>query len=287
MEDMKFDLIISNPPYNRNIDLKILKAVYEFGEKICFIHPAGWLYNNKEKNKIEIRDQVKDHFKKYELIENSNKLFNIGVFTEIFITLFDKNCKQPINIYDIDIHGVSKTYQSLKTKILNYCRNNENLLQKVSLDKQEYNCSFSKLRGNPDRKDFYTFIQLKDENYHLHPDNTYHCNFSFKCSEESIYFKNFLKLKITRFCLSIYKNDVNMISYNPSMKQIKTGNIASVPYMPTYTRPWTDEDVAKELGLTEEELAWAINWIPDYYPEDAEKYAKWKDYPIVEKENFL
>ena len=55
----------------------------------------------------------------------------------------------------------------------------------------------------------------------------------------------------------------------------KNGAIASVPYMPDYTRPWSDEDIAKELGLTDEELAWAINWIPDYYPEDAEKYAKY------------
>ncbi len=44
--------------------------------------------------------------------------------------------------------------------------------------------------------------------------------------------------------------------------------------MPTYTRPWTDEDVAKELGLTDEELAWTINQVPDHYPEDKEKYAK-------------
>ena len=45
--------------------------------------------------------------------------------------------------------------------------------------------------------------------------------------------------------------------------------------MPTYTKYWTDEEVAKELGLTDEELRCAINWVPNYYPEDAEKY---KDY---------
>jgi hypothetical protein len=54
--------------------------------------------------------------------------------------------------------------------------------------------------------------------------------------------------------------------------------------MPTYTHEWTDEMVAKELGLTDEELRWAINWIPDYYPEDAEKYAKYHDPEQTERQ---
>ena len=79
----------------------------------------------------------------------------------------------------------------------------------------------------------------------------------------------------------IRKNEVivcdknkNILVVNNDDPRYISGELASVPYMPTYDRPWTDEEVAAELGLTDEELAWAINWIPDYYPEDKEKYAK-------------
>ena len=274
---MNFDLVISNPPYNRGLDLKILKEVYPLGNRFVMVHPAGWLYNNKGKNKIEVRDTIKNHFVGYEKVKDANKLFGIGVFSDVLITEINKN-KEGIGdkIYDIDIHGESKVYQSLKKKILNYCKFKNNLLNEVSLRKEyEYICSFSKLRGHPGTSDFYTFIQLQNESMHTDRNNVYHCNYNFNTSIKAINFKDYLKLKITRFCLSIYKNDANIISYNPSMKRIKSGAIASVPYMPTYKRQWTDEEVAKELGLTDEELRWAINWIPDYYPEDAEKY---KDY---------
>ena len=93
-----------------------------------------------------------------------------------------------------------------------------------------------------------------------------HQSFFFDTEVEAINFKDYLKTKIARFCLSIYKINQNLGS----------GAIASVPYMPDYTRPWSDEDIAQELGLTTEELVWAINWIPDYYPEDAEKYGIYK-----------
>lgn len=88
----------------------------------------------------------------------------------------------------------------------------------------------------------------------------------FNNKSNSIYFKKYLKLKITRFALSIFKINQNL----------KNGELAAVPYMPSYEHAWDNEMVAKELGLIDVELKWAINWIPDYYPEDKEKYKKVK-----------
>ena len=44
-----------------------------------------------------------------------------------------------------------------------------------------------------------------------------------------------------------------------------------------FSKSWSDEEVAKELGITNEELLWIIDQLPDYYPEDKEKYEQLKN----------
>ena len=271
---MKFNLIISNPPYTNNLDLKILKTIYELGEKICFIHPAGWLYENRIKSNLynKIRELVKDHFISYDEVKNTNQIFKIGLFTNAFITYIDKNKKGMGNkIYDIDVHGNSEIYKSLKKKILKY---NISLASKaVYKNKKNYEVGFSFIRGNPSSNDFYTFLQLKNEKLHYGKNTKYTVKFIFDSENKMLNFKEYLKLKIVRFALSLYKINQNIVSRKTI---INAGATEAVPYMPTYEHKWTDEMVAKELGLTDDELAWAINWIPDYYPEDAEKYKSCK-----------
>ena len=319
---MNFDLIISNPPYNKGLDLKILKQVYPLGEKIVMVHPGAWLYDNKMKSKLfkDTRELVKKHFIGYEKVENANKLFGIALFTDVLITEIDKS-KSGIGdkIYDIDIHGDSPIYRSLKKKILEYCTKKKNLVDEVNYTGDgskitkdlEWEVGFSVIRGHSERKDFHTFIQLKNEEAHIgvghkitkelewevgfsgmspsgklafmgktskdskHYGKTCHYRkknsgnvFEFETENEAVNFKDYLKLKLTRFCLSIYKITQTLNAGGGSGSK----EIASVPYMPTYEKPWTDEEVATELGLTDEELRWAINWVPNYYPEDKEKY---------------
>jgi len=267
---MKFDLIISNPPYNQNLDLKILKNIYDLGDKICFVHPAGWAYSKKYNLSKIITDVKKIPLIFFEKIINPSLIFNITILSDVAITMFKKN---EINIIEsIDLHGDSQLYKSLKTKILNYSNNNNLYTIDKNKNYKKYQCGIAAIRGHKIKRyptdninGFYSFIQLTDENMHIGKDTKYPIKFFFNTIDECIIFKDYLKTKMARFCLSIFKINQNQDS----------GELASVPYMPTYEHPWTDEEVAAELGLTDEELAWAINWIPDYYPEDAEKYAKY------------
>ena len=276
---MKFDLIISNPPYNHGLDLKILKEVYPLGNRFVMVHPATWLYDNKLKNKLfkNTREMVKKHFVGYEKVENANQLFGINLFTDVLITEIDKS-KSGVGdkIYDIDIHGDSPIYRSLKKKILGYTKENENLDQKVHYTwkdqktKKDENidyiglsimgCNTGKIENRPGA--FCSLISKKYSQNISQTSNGLPIRLYLNSKEELINLKMYLKLKITRFCLSIYK--IN--------QHLDSGELASVPYMPTYEKQWTDEEVATELGLTDEELRWAINWVPNYYPEDKEKY---------------
>ena len=40
MTGKKFDIVFSNPPYNDNLDLKILEKVFPIAKNIVFIHPS-------------------------------------------------------------------------------------------------------------------------------------------------------------------------------------------------------------------------------------------------------
>ena len=253
---MKFDLIISNPPYNQSLDLKILKAVYPLGDRICFIHPAGWLYDNKHKNKLFLssRELVKNKFISYTHIENANDLFGIQNRSDIGISYINKAMIGiQDNIYDIDIHGISTMYLSIKSKILHLASSN-NLLHHM-----QPNIDVTYMFGLPSICNGYRMVGKHTELNQMNPRglSKYNWRFAFNNNDELINFKNYLKTKIARFCLSIYVFNMDM----------HRGELAAVPYL-DFTKSWTNESVAKELGLTKKELEWCLEWIPNSYPED-------------------
>lgn len=265
---MRFDLIISNPPYNSGKDLRILQNVYKLGKKICFIHPTSWLFDNKHIYKLynETRELVKNHFSYHEEIEKGNIIFRIMLFAKLSINVFDKECKKPIDIWEIDAHGTSDIYKNIKKKILSYCKNNN--LQNIVTYKNpnnKFEVGISGIRGHqferyPGDKthDFFTFIQITDESMHIGNSTRYWLKFLFDTENEAINFKDYLKTKMSRFCLSIYK--IN--------QHLDSGELLSVPNLPTYKQKWTDKMISDELNLTNEELEWCLNWIPNYYDFD-------------------
>lgn len=260
--------MISNPPYNNNIDLKIIKEVYPLVSddgRMCFIHPAGWLYDNKNIHKLfrDVKELLKNDLEYIQIVKDANKLFNITLLNDTMILLSNKQCTKPISIYDIDQHGDSEIYKSLKTKILKYSHiSNLELYKQKNNNDNSYKVGIHGIRGV-----LYTIVEKTNQTKHIGQNITYDDIFKFDTNIESHNFLRYLQLKLIRFCLSIYQ-----LNYH-----LNTKELLSVPYMPTYTHEWTDEMVAKELGLTDEELRWAINWIRDFYSDDPELYKKYFD----------
>ena len=49
---MKFDVVFSNPPYNSNIDIKILNEIIDIADEFVVVHPSTWLIDIKDKSKL-------------------------------------------------------------------------------------------------------------------------------------------------------------------------------------------------------------------------------------------
>lgn len=279
-KDMKFDYMISNPPFNNNLDLKIIKEVYPLVSddgKMCFIHPAGWLYDKKG-NKLynSMKELLKDDLYGYEIIPaiEFNKIFNIHTMVDSSITLFKINDGK-ISYNQIYQHGYNTQILDIHKKSQKYCAISNMLQYMVRINNKSYEVGFASVRGNTSSNDFFTFIQITDPTKSIGMETKFAIKYGFDTELEARNFLEYCKLKVIRLILSIVKINQNL----------DRGELEYLPYLPTYTHEWTDEMVAKELGLTDEELRWAINWIPDYYPDDSERYAKYFD--PEQKERYL
>ena len=231
-----------------------------------FLHPATWLYDNKFKLNIfnECRELVKEHFIYYERVDNIKSIFNINIHIPIGISYISK-LKSGIKdeIYNIDINGDSEIYKSIKRKVINYCNRIDNFENHKIYNKNrneikvEYCIGISKMVGNINTNDFYSIIQKRNESKHLQSNSDYQIKFYFNTKLEQINCFNYLKLKFARFCLSIYK----------IKQEMNCGELASIPYF-DFNKEWTNEKCAKELNITNKELEYIINKVPNYYKED-------------------
>lgn len=110
--DMKFDKIIMNPPYSKNLHLKILaeaiKHLNEDGECVN-LSPIRWLQDplakyKKSSDLKRFEDNVAKHIESIELIktEDANKIFNILLL-------------QPLCIYKCNNKNTNKIYIDFNT----------------------------------------------------------------------------------------------------------------------------------------------------------------------------
>lgn len=86
-----FEVIFSNPPYNRNIDLKILKEVFPLAKELVIVHPGNWILDRKNKAKlyVELKNTIGSTLKSAEFF-NGNPVFGIALFVPCVITHINK-----------------------------------------------------------------------------------------------------------------------------------------------------------------------------------------------------
>ena len=288
----KFDVVFSNPPYNKNLDLKIIQSIFKFSKNIIFIHPASWCFcrDFTAYKHLKFVYDNKRYLNSIYLFWG-NVMFNIGLFTSLCISYWTPN--KPINktkiidkaysketyeeiLGNFSYHGNFDEANNLKLTILNYLKNHEGSILDHNikagyLNMTNFSVRFAVLRGNAHAEDglcedFYSLI-CKNKN-----DNK--CNSSFRYSKDvDIHLKNIMTLwsfnteneqnnfinyccsKIVRFLLTFTKTNANVIG----------GQVTNIIPWLDFTQEWNDAKLCKEFGISEELWQYIDNFIPDYY----------------------
>ncbi len=253
---MKFDLIISNPPYNRRLDLKILDSVIDLGEKICFVHPCDYIFHLR---KFYQREET------FQFLENSTHLFNIACYN-LAIHLLEKGNLKKINFEgnlmnfsdETLVNPVSDQHLIITRKVQDYLfKDRENNLFShikhtqespwwvsfpwmITISTRKYKILFSK----ENRKGMKT--RVMQENLH-------NFGFAYQTQEEAIQMEKLLKSKLFRFLLL------------STLLNFCVKNLFCSIDEDIYEKPHT---LQEQIGLTDEELEWIKQQIPDYYGDE-------------------
>ncbi len=101
--DWKYDVVFSNPPFNKNLDLKILKEIFHIADQWVVVHPSTWLIDLKHSYKLymEYRKKIQGHLKSVRAF-NGNPVFNIQLFVPCVICHLDFSQK---HITSVDYFG--------------------------------------------------------------------------------------------------------------------------------------------------------------------------------------
>ena len=271
----KFDVVIGNPPYQRNLHLDFVNSSFNICNGfVLMVHPNSWLIDEKNHTKIYLKTKelIRSNLEKCIFI-NANKEFGIKLSSPCTITLI--NCKNKLekitvedrisqttstydNIDDINKWNNTLEYSSLKSKIDSYINKNNNLISIFGDKNLEFYINIARVRGNIDNtndslysSDFFTILP-KDEKVSANFTKAFCINLDNEKNAENCI--KYLKTDIVRFCYSINKNDLS--NNKIDMLRIPLVNLSI---------EWTDEKLIQEFGLSENEYQFIKNIIPKYY----------------------
>ena len=250
---MKFDYAVVNPPYDRNLHLKVLEQVLKVADKVINISPVRWLQdpfapyiNKSDYNKFE--KSVSKHIKNIQFIpaKEATQLFGDASFT------------MNLGIYELDANG-GWNYQHndpLVTKIVE--KTMENSWVPFNFTNQKNKKQYKFVLKTNDISEwlvnttYENQLTVKGANPNWKPggQTSKYCIFSFNTEDER---KNFYECYNTPFMkwhTTLWKADKHIYPNK-------------VPYFGDYTHKWKLRDFFDWFDLTPAERTRVVKEIRD------------------------
>lgn len=262
--NMHFDKVVMNPPYNgkSNLYIRITAEVKKHADEVICLSPVLDYYNDSNRKEVEAaKENLIPNLRDYEIVSGAG--FDASFDKDLYILSFgETNSAINVNNFRFDKCSNKTLAESIYNKFSTYTDLSSKLLTGNNIKLYKYNCYMSAIRGHRDQEtgklqaDWTTLFNpsIKYEFEEYKGDSISIRSFGFNTKEECINFVNYCDSDIIMFAIYLSKTSFNINS--------KTFN--SVPCMPTYTKAWTDEEIAAELGLTDEEIAYIHEEMKDF-----------------------
>lgn len=261
--NMHFDKVIMNPPYGgqSNLYIKLTSIAKDHANEVVCLSPTLDYYSNSIRTIVlNSRKNLSPYFNSYEKV--SNKGFDAAFDKDLYILNF-KNTNLPISFDELkfDRFNDANMAKIIYTKFCNY---SSSLRAHILTDftKFPFNCYYSHIRGHRNQETgklswdwttiFPNIYRNEFTKYVGNANKIY--SFGFNTKVECKNFINYCDTDVFMFGVYLFKKNFNQ---DPSVFE-------HLPCMPTYTKAWTDEEIATELGLTDEEVAYIHEEMKDF-----------------------
>lgn len=242
---MPFDKIIINPPYDKNLHLKILreamKHIEKEGGEIVNLSPIRWLQDPLAEYKrgsdwfrfADIREKIES----LDIIPSveAQSIFNAAIWGDLGIYYITNNAKGYKSSFKYKWF-IDKVILKIKDNIGNH------------MTPERGKCDFSKpfikvseLHGHQGQKDFYDFMSPDIKLAKSTKSGSCAHTVNFDTDEEA-----------DNFFYSLQTNFYKFI--NVCVKQSMNVPWIYAPWLGDYSKPWTDADLYEYFGLTAEEI---------------------------------
>ena len=255
---MKFDHIIMNPPYNRNLHLKILNEAICHSDDVVNLSPIRWLQDPLAEHKMSSDfkkfENIRSHIDSIDIISSSDsqRAFSIEIFSDLGIYHLNKDG-------GLDTHNFWKAVRtpaqvmmltklmSLKDTIANHYERNRRDGIRVPLTdiggNRGYRNVYKELAyvvdGQRNGKDW---TKCKNMGGYEKPEG---CPLPLSIKFDTIVeAQNFYDSFFTRFYTWLCNTTRMQQNLNPEL----------LPWLNDYTHSWTDCDLYKYFELTNEEI---------------------------------
>ena len=297
--EMKFDLVLSNPPYNSNLDVKILNEIISVSNEFVVIHPSISVIDIKGKTSDFVKFKKNANFKSIELFMG-NKLFDIQLENPCMISHIDNNYNGDITVIDCDkkqtytvddsnlITKYGKEWidfvQAFYKQIKEYCENDGSLWSMRMMDCTKFHDSskffvqltammmgYSKGVDKPADK----FYSLTMKNYSTGGDKNWN-NGNVGVRDYSPKTDKTLEPKKPSYEFETEEQRLNFLNYCQTdfarfcLSLIKnnahldSGELGLVPWL-DFNEAWDDEKLFQKFNVSEELQVYIREFLPDFH----------------------